>query len=281
MPRLKPTVGGGIASFLPADSLQLFTYASGSIGFGTYYNGACSRVTGSHNNASHSIPYSGMNCMPSWLLLAHGVTAGHAYILPGFLPRFQADPSPWHKRNYYTVCSPPQPVHEPEDHIGACGSSLLPAPLPWVQESCFQEPNAETWHTGSPTPPGASSPQAYITATDSGNAGSHAAEVGDSPPENHNCLMLRAALTFGFFSFLRGRDTCPVAAMEAYRECCRCSTHSTPLFHFRDGRPLTPKSFCSTFESLVDQCGYDPAKYNTHSLRIGAATVAAFPLTPS
>eukprot|EP00731_Ephydatia_muelleri_P028120 Em0019g993a len=73
----------------------------------------------------------------------------------------------------------------------------------------------------------------------------------------------------------KGRHTCPVAAMEAYIECYRCSTHSTPLFHFRDGRPLTPKSFRSTFLSLVDQCGYDPAKYNTHSLHIGAATAAA------
>ena len=32
-------------------------------------------------------------------------------------------------------------------------------------------------------PPDAHSPQAYTAATDSGNAGSHAAEVGDSPPE--------------------------------------------------------------------------------------------------
>ena len=30
-----------------------------------------------------------------------------------------------------------------------CGSSLLPAPLRWVQESCFQEPDAEICHLGS------------------------------------------------------------------------------------------------------------------------------------
>ena len=54
-----------------------------------------------------------------------------------------------HERNYYTVCSPPQPVHEPQDHAGTCGSSLLPAPLRWVQESCFQEPDAEICHLGS------------------------------------------------------------------------------------------------------------------------------------
>ena len=55
MPRQQPTLGGGTASFLPgmvspcslthaewtaADSLQLFTDASGSLGFGTNYNGA-------------------------------------------------------------------------------------------------------------------------------------------------------------------------------------------------------------------------------------------------
>ena len=72
-----------------------------------------------------------------------------------------------------------------------------------------------------------------------------------------------------------GRYMCPVAAMEAYRGCCRCPIQSSPLFHFSDGRPLTSKSFRSTFLSLVEQCGYNPTQYNTHSLRIGAATAAA------
>ena len=49
----------------------------------------------------------------------------------------------------------------------------------------------------------------------------------------------------------KGRHICPVPAMEAYRACCNCSTHSSPLFHFKDGRTLTSKSFCSTFLSLV------------------------------
>ena len=137
-----------------------------------------------------------------------------------------------------------------------------------------------------------------------------------APLKKLNCLMPRAALTLGFFGFLRvseftvknrsfdptfhpispdiswsgegihslikrsktdqmgkgtticigrtkGRHTCPVAAMEAYIEWCRCSTHSIPLFHFRDGRPLTPKCFCSTFLSLVDQCGYSMIPPNT------------------
>ena len=74
----------------------------------------------------------------------------------------------------------------------------------------------------------------------------------------------------------KGRHMCPVPAMEAYRECCHCSTHSSPLFHFKDGRTLTSKSFRSTF-----LCGYNPAKYNTH---IGAAMYSSCqnrpPLTP-
>ena len=45
----------------------------------------------------------------------------------------------------------------------------------------------------------------------------------------------------------KGRHMCPVPAMEAYRECCHCSTHSSPLFHFKDGRTLTSKSFRSTW----------------------------------
>ena len=58
--------------------------------------------------------------------------------LPGFLPRFQVDTGPWHKRNYHTICSPPQPDPELQDHSGLCGSSLIPAPLHGVQEPRFQ-----------------------------------------------------------------------------------------------------------------------------------------------
>ena len=56
----------------------------------------------------------------------------------------------------------------------------------------------------------------------------------------------------GVFSIPKaGRHMCPVPATVAYRECCHCSTHSSPLFHFKDGRTLTSKSFRSTFLSLV------------------------------
>ena len=36
-------------------------------------------VTGSHTNTSHSVPSSGWNCSPSWLLPTHGVPSGLGY----------------------------------------------------------------------------------------------------------------------------------------------------------------------------------------------------------
>eukprot|EP00731_Ephydatia_muelleri_P011199 Em0006g93a len=193
---------------------------------------------------------------------------------------------------YATGISPPQPDPELQDHSGLCGSAQ--------SHSC-----TTPWGTRAPLP-----------------------RLEAAPLKRHDRRMLRAALTLGFFGFLRvseityknrrfdpryhptrqdiswtgegmhffiklsktdqmgkgtticigrteGRHTCPMAAMEAYRGCCRCPIQSSPLFHFRDGRPLTSKSFRSTFLSLVEQCGYNPAQYNTHSLRIGAATAAA------
>ncbi|KAL5473749.1 hypothetical protein EMCRGX_G028293 [Ephydatia muelleri] len=75
----------------------------------------------------------------------------------------------------------------------------------------------------------------------------------------------------------KGRHMCPVPAMEAYRECCHCSTHSSPLFHFKDGRTLTSKIHLST-PGMVELCGYNPAKYNTH---IGAAMYSSCQNRPS
>ena len=69
--------------------------------------------------------------------------------------------------------------------------------------------------------------------------------------------------------------------MEAYVKDCNCSTHQIPLFHNGHWTPLSAKVFRSTFLHLVEQCGYDPAKFNTHSLRIGATTAAARAGLPS
>ena len=72
--------------------------------------------------------------------------------------------------------------------------------------------------------------------------------------------------------FLLGRThqcTCPVAAMEAYVRCCGCSAT-------RHHSSITGMFFPSTFPHLIRQCGFDAAKFNTHSLHIGAAITAAF-----
>ena len=73
----------------------------------------------------------------------------------------------------------------------------------------------------------------------------------------------------------KGRHMCPVPAMEAYRECCHCSTHSSPLFHFKDGRPLTSKSFRSTFLSLVRLSYVATIQPNTTPTLVQPRTVSA------
>ena len=81
----------------------------------------------------------------------------------------------------------------------------------------------------------------------------------------------------------KGRHMCPVPAMEAYRECCHCSTHSSPLFHFKDGRTLTSKSFRSTFLSLVWWSYVATIQPNTTPTLVQPCTELpeqAFPLTP-
>ena len=49
-------------------------------------------------------------------------------------------------------------------HTGVHGSSLLPAPLPRLQEHCFKEPDTETCHPGCPTPPGTHTNTSYSGA---------------------------------------------------------------------------------------------------------------------
>ena len=51
--------------------------------------------------------------------------------LPRFLPRFQVDTGPRHKRNYHTICNPPQPDPELQDHSGLCGSESHSCTTPW------------------------------------------------------------------------------------------------------------------------------------------------------
>ena len=67
---------------------------------------------------------------------------------------------------------------------------------------------------------------------------------------------------------------CPVSAMQHYLESCR-TPPSRPLFHFRNGMPLTAKKFRAILRSNLKSLGFNPSLFNNHSFRIGAATAAA------
>ena len=66
---------------------------------------------------------------------------------------------------------------------------------------------------------------------------------------------------------------CPVMAMLAYL-AIRGSA-AGPLFIRSNGSPLTRSFLVDSLKTALSQCGIDPAKYNGHSFRIGAATTAA------
>ena len=68
--------------------------------------------------------------------------------------------------------------------------------------------------------------------------------------------------------------SCPVVALQAYFENCTVPPGSS-LFHFKTGCPLTSQAMRVILQDLHLRSGYDTSKYNTHSLRIGAATAAA------
>eukprot|EP00731_Ephydatia_muelleri_P033522 Em0031g30a len=226
---------------------------------------------------------------------------------------FQVDTGPWHKRNYHTICSPPQPNPELQDHSGLCGNSLIPAPkratLPVTQRCDLPSKGVQRLQEPIHLKP----TRLPLTVEMLGHM---LQRLETAPLKRHDRRMLRAALTLGFFGFLRvseitlknrrfdpryhptrqdiswtgeGMHLTPLSALGVPRAgtCVQWQqwrpiedvvavpfSHHPP-FHFSDGRPLTSKSFRSTFLSLVERCGYNPAQYNTHSLRIGAATAAA------
>ena len=78
-----------------------------------------------------------------------------------------------------------------------------------------------------------------------------------------------------------GDSTCAHTAMGRFMaRRPKPSPHLTPLFTFRNGTPLTPRSFRQHLHCLLHEGGYNADRYNTHSLRIGAATAAAQAGTP-
>ena len=66
---------------------------------------------------------------------------------------------------------------------------------------------------------------------------------------------------------------CPVLSMAAYLAIR--SADPGPLFIFQDGTPLSRERLVKAVRSALLQCNIDPAQYNGHSFRIGAATAAA------
>lgn len=70
-----------------------------------------------------------------------------------------------------------------------------------------------------------------------------------------------------------GSDLCPVAALLDYLRVR--GMREGPLFLFESGGLLTRQRFVSALKTALEKAGIDAAKYNSHSLRIGAATEAA------
>ena len=70
------------------------------------------------------------------------------------------------------------------------------------------------------------------------------------------------------------RASCPVMALRAYFQNCTAPPRAA-LFHFHTGRPLTSRAMRAILKDLLLRGGYNTSQYNTHSLRIGAATAAA------
>ena len=66
---------------------------------------------------------------------------------------------------------------------------------------------------------------------------------------------------------------CPITAMMAYLSV-RGDT-AGPLFHFKDGKPLTRDRFVNKLRDTLRNIGICQGSYSGHSFRAGAATTAA------
>ena len=71
-----------------------------------------------------------------------------------------------------------------------------------------------------------------------------------------------------------GKPSCPVSLIKLHLQQCH-HPNSRPLFHFRNGKHLTPTSFSAILKESLQAAGENPRAYSTHSLRIGGATAAA------
>lgn len=72
-----------------------------------------------------------------------------------------------------------------------------------------------------------------------------------------------------------GTDTCPIKALRAYLSQQPLKSTQSPLFQFASGEPLSRRTVSHHLRHLAALAGLNPAHFNTHSLRTGAATAAA------
>ena len=71
-----------------------------------------------------------------------------------------------------------------------------------------------------------------------------------------------------------GTTLCPIKAILPYL-ALRLKHHNDPLFIFEDGHIMKHQCFSSILDNLLSRLGFDSTRYNTHSVRIGAAITAA------
>ena len=98
--------------------------------------------------------------------------------------------------------------------------------------------------------------------------------------ENHHTVLL---ITFTTFKFSKPGSlkvslnttkqvTCPVASYQRYIALNPKIPDKSPAFAFASGAPLTASYVSRTLKTLLSHSGYNSAKFNNHSFRIGRAT---------
>ena len=78
-----------------------------------------------------------------------------------------------------------------------------------------------------------------------------------------------------------GKNVCAVSAVRHYLSFLDKKDPATPLFTFKDGKPLSRTRFVTEVQNLLEMSGVNPLHFNGHSFRIGAATAAAAAGLPS
>lgn len=76
-------------------------------------------------------------------------------------------------------------------------------------------------------------------------------------------------------------EYCPVEALYQYSNLCRIIVDKNQAFFCSASQPLTDSKFNRLLRTVIKCAGLDPARYSSHSLRAGGATVAADNGTPS